>query len=274
MSDIQDVQRVLMGKTEALYQEYHDGTNANALVDPVYPLVSLYDPVGTFVSSGQATQESTGVYYYSVNISTPAANKEGIDPAYWEGSIGSQLVTTDEPQYSNVTRVPWQITEPNAIISSIRRLVGDNNPDRYVISTREMYYFLQDAVDEVQAEINFGYIMSITNTSISWNQVLRSNPFVLFKTRCLILVLESRMHDFFYDAGLVQVGDIKIDIVPAMKIRREILNDLRKEYKELLYEVKMNSGASGGYNIDTHKIGLIVNTLPTSEGLVYDFYGV
>lgn len=260
-----DLNRILFGKTERIYKEYRDSNYDT--VDPTYPLVSIYDPDGVFVSSGEATQESVGVYYYSVVLTTASATKEGIYQAYWEGTIGGSLITMDVPQYFYGMKVPWQTMQQEDVIGSIRRMIGDTNPDNYRISTIDMYYFLSDAVEEVQADFPMGYTLTITSTSITWNQTLWDYAFTLFKIKTLILVLESTLNDNLFDGGNVKLGDIDINVGPILKIRMQNIERLRKDYQELLYSVKMNT--SVGHIIDTYKTGIINNTT-AMDYIVYE----
>lgn len=263
-----NLQKILFGKPERIYTQFRD--SSGNLTDPSNPLVSIYDPVGTFFDSGEPTKESTGIYYYIVSLSTASTTKEGVYQAFWEGTIGSAYTTMDIPQYFYGYRIPWQITQPDNIINSIRRLIGDTNPNNYRVSTEELYCFLKEAVDEVQAEYDFGYELTITNTSVTWNQDLYATPFVLFKLRTLILISESFLNDFMFDASNVSLGDIKIDVSSIMKIRLDNLKRLEEKYANLMYAVKMNVG--GGIVIDTYLTGLIDNTSDT-EYVTYELFG-
>ncbi len=261
-----DIQKILLGKAERIYQEYY---NSNGdLVDPTTPKVYLYDPNGLYVCSGTPTKESTGVYYLSVTLSTASTTVEGSYQAYWEGTIGGNFITQDTPQYLYAYRHPWSISKPSAVINSVRRMTGDTNPENYRISTEDMYYFFSDAIDEVQTEYNWGYTVAITNTAMSFNQTLYSVPFTLFKLRTAILVLESTLMDSLYDGGSVQVGDIKVDVTGIIRLRQENLKRLREEYSRLMYEAKMNGIT--GYVIDTYAIGRINNS--QIEDVTYEPY--
>jgi len=251
-----EVQRILIGKEERIYREYRDADNE--LTDPTAPIVNIYDPTGDYYDSGSPLKESTGIYYFSVTLPTASSTEEGVYQAYWEGTINSVFVTMDEPQYFRGTRVPWQVTEPDNIIQSLRRLIGDIDPDNYKVSNQDLYYYLSDAVDEVQAEYSFGYSITITPTSVTWNLSLYSTPFVLFKLKTQILVLESMLMDSLYDAGAVKIGDIQIDVTKILQIRMQNLERLKKDYKDLMYSVKTNS--IDGSIIDTYATGRLSNT--------------
>lgn len=254
MSDVDDVKKILIGKEERIYREFRNSDNI--LTTPSDPFVIIYDPEGAVLDSGIPTELETGVYYYEITETIlPLDSIEGIYQAYWQGIISGELITMDKPQYFNAYSTPWQTTKPDSIISSIRRLTGDINPDNYRIGTRDMYWFLADAVEEVQSEYDFGYTLTVNPTSVSWNKTLYGAPFVLFKMKTLILVLESVLHDSLYDGGSVQVGDIKVNIVPMIKARQDNLKRVREDYRTLLYEVKMN-GICGSI-IDTYSRGNI-----------------
>lgn len=245
-----------MGKTERIYREFRD--TDNDLINPTSPHVTIYSPKGVEVDSGTPTGESTGVYYFLIDLSTAATTEEGYYQAYWEGTIGGALVTMDIPQYFLATRIPWQITESDSIINSIRRMTGDINPNNYRISTEDMYYYLKDAVEYVQAYYNWGYEVTVSPTSLTWNKTLYATPFVLFKLKTLILILESSLHDWLYDGMAIQVGDIKVNVTPILKLRMDNIKRLNEDFDKLLYEMKMND--ISGVNIDTYATGLIKNT--------------
>jgi len=254
------LKKVLFGKPERIYTNYKN--NDGVLTDPTSPHVDIYDPSGILYDSGTPTKFSTGVYYYEVTLSTASTQQEGIYQAYWQGIVGGEFVTMDVPQYFYGMRIPWQMTQPSNIIQSIRRMIGDTNPNNYRISNLDLYYFLSDAVDDVQAEFNMGYILTITPTSVTWNHDLTTIALALFKMRTLILVLESTMNDYLFDGANVQVGDIKVDIGSILRLRSNNLKRLYEEYNKLLYSVKMNT--NDGYAIDTFVTGIINNTYNSS----------
>lgn len=257
MSDYSNLQKVIYNKPERLYREFKD--SQGNLINPTSPYVRVYDPNGTIVSSGTPTGESTGVYYFVASLGT--AQPEGIYQAYWEGTVGGALITMDVPQFFWLTTAPWQVMPQDQIAQSVRRMIGDTNPNNYRIAIPDMYYFIQDAVNEVQSRMDFGYSLTVAPTSLTWNQPLYSIPAALFRLRTLILVMQSILHDDIYDGGNVEVGDIKIDINGILKMRMDNIKRLEDGYKELLYDIKMNSIT--GVNIDTHVTGLIINSINT-----------
>lgn len=264
MPDYSNLQHILVNKAEPIYREFRDA-NGN-LTTPTTPYVRIYNPDAVIVSSGTPTAESTGVYYHTLTLNT-AGVLEGVYQAFWEGTIGAALVTMDIPQFLLVTKFPWQAAQQNAFAQSVRRLIGDTNPNNYRISIQDMYYFIQDAVERVQTRMDFGYILTVTPTAMTWNKVLTNVPSALFKLQTLILVLENTFYDGLYEGASVQVGDIKVDITSILKLRKENIEKLKEDFEKLLYEVKMNY--VGGHNIDTYVRGLIVNDYNT-EFWVYE----
>lgn len=260
MSLKKNVQEIYMGQPERIYREFRDGSTAHALTDPSRPRITIYDPDSTeVVASTAPTKESTGVYYYTVDISTASANKAGVYTAYWEGYISSELIT-GKPHYFEVTRIPQETGESEDLVNSIRRLIGDMDPSNYRIAQRDIWYFIQDAVKDVQASIDFGYTTSVSNTTgLTLNAALTSDAAALIRFRTLILILNSVLFNGLFCAGNVDIGDIRVNISSAMKARQEMLKYLDQEYKRLLYEVKL--GNASGYEIDTFVTGYVKNTV-------------
>ena len=250
-----DRQVILVGKTEPIYTEYKD--SEGALVDPTSPFVRVYDPDGMVLSSGIPTKEAIGLYYFPVAVTTAAASKEGWYQAYWEGNIGGTLRTMDKPQTFYVQRQPWQWGQPDYFVQSIRRLLGDTNPNGYRIPNIDMFYFVEDAVNEVQSVYNMGYVISVDNMGINWNQALTAQASALFKLKCIILVLRSMLLDFSFNALDLQVGDIRVNVKNTMAERREMLKGLESQYDSLIKKIQHNNAF--GYEIDTYVTGTIIN---------------
>lgn len=256
-----NMQQILMGQTERLYREFRDGSTSHALVNPDRPRLTIYDPDSSeVVASTAPTQESVGVYYYTFSIATAAATKEGIYQAYWEGYINSAHVTMDIPQYFLVRRFPWETGEVDDFVNSIRRLIGDTNPENYRVSSMDIWYYIQDAIKDVQAENDFGYTTSVTNTAgLILNKPLTSDAAALFRFRTMILILNSVLFNGLFCAGNVDIGDIKINVTNTMRERREMLKWLDEEYQRLMYQIKM--GLISGVEIDTFVTGYVKNSL-------------
>lgn len=256
-----DFQKILMGQRERLYREFRDGSTAHSLVNPTRPRVTVYDPDGAeVVASTAPTQEDVGVFYYQFNVTTAASTKEGVYQAYWEGFINGAHVTMDVPQYFLVSRFPWDTGETGDFVNSIRRLIGDTNPENYRISSMDIWYYIGDSINDVQAELNLGYTFTISNTTgLALNKALTAEAASLFRFRTLILILNSVLFNGLFCAGNVTVGDIRVNVTNTMRERREMLKYLDQEYLRLMYNVKMN-GISG-VEIDTFVTGIIRNTI-------------
>lgn len=255
----EDLQRILMGQPERIYREFRDSTTAHALVNATNPRVTIYDPNGALeVASTAPINESTGVYYYTLKVSTASTKKEGIYQAFWEGLVNGAHVTMDTPQYLLVKRFPWDTGETDDFINAIRREIGDTNPNNYRIPNRDLWYFTLDAINEVQGIYNMGYTPSVNNTDgLALNKALTAEAASLFKAKVIILILKSVYFNGLFYAGNVSIGDIKVNVTGAMKERREAIKDMDKEFNAILYEVKMNNIT--GTEIDTYITGLIRN---------------
>jgi len=253
MGTYDDLKQQIIGKPERHYCEFKDANNQ--LIDPTGPKAYVYNPRGVLVSSATPTQESTGVYYFTLTLTTAATSLEGIYQVWWEGTIGGGFITMDEPHYFYVKTVPWQVETPDEIIQSVRRLIGDTNPSSYRVSNIDMYYFLQDAVDAVNAEYPWGNSLAITNNSATF----ASSPCVaqkaLYKLKTLLLVKESTLSDSLFDGGMVSLGDIKVDIAGTLRVRSDDIKRLSEAYDKLMYEVKMNHMT--GNEINTYVTGIL-----------------
>ena len=247
MADIyNNLQVVLMGKQELIYREFHD-TNGNK-VDPIDPLVRIYDPEGARVSSAAVTKETTGVYFYNVDLDS--SNPEGMYQAYWEGTIGGYLVTMDVPQYFWLQKVPHQLNDTNAVINSVRRMIGDMNPNNYKISPQDMFYYLSDAVDEVQMTYNMGYTVAVTPISLTFNKTLTRLAASLFKIKCAEIILTSTLFDVLFDGANLHLGDIRINMRDTIAGRRDLRKELKTDFDNMIKKLKISSGT--GYVVDTY----------------------
>jgi len=261
-----DIQKIIFGKEERIYREYRD--NSNILTDPTEPAVVIFDPNGATAFSGSPTKESTGVYYYSLTLTEASSHVEGIYQAWWSGYFGSELVTMDVPQYFRGILVPWHEHISSGIIRAIRRRVGDVDPDNYRFTNEELLYYFEDAVDEVQAEYNFGYVPTISGATISWNKTLYTNALSLFLLKTVILIMEATALDAAVEAIGVSVGDIKVDVSSALRARNDIIKRFEDRYRKLLYSVTMQNQI--GFSIDTYVTGTIDNSgteTITEEGI-------
>lgn len=247
-----NLQTILMGSNELIYREYRDGNGT--LTDPSSPVVRVYDPAGTRVTSAAPTKESTGVYFYQVSLDS--SYSEGMYQAYWEGEIGGYLVTMDVPQYFWLQKVPWQTSVANEIISSVRRMIGDTNPNNYRILPQDMYYYLADAVNDVQSEFNMDYTVTVSPTSLTFvNQdggsTVSSLAKNLFKIKCAELILTSVLYDVLFDGASLSLGDIKVNMKDTISGRAELRKELKREFSDLIKQVKMQQNQAG-YLVDMY----------------------
>jgi hypothetical protein len=145
------------------------------------------------------------------------------------------------------------------IVKSIRRLIGDTNSTirSQRLTDQELAYFFQDAVNDVVAEIPWDNEVTITSTSVVISNNVDLIALALYKLKTVLLIRESYFNDALFDGGSVHVGDIKVDVTGMLKIRRENLDRLQKEYERLLYDGKM--GRLTGHTVDTYVTGLIKN---------------
>ena len=86
-------------------------------------------------------------------------------------------------------------------------------------------------------------------------------------TIAIILILESITTSFMFQSGNIDIGDVKINITPMMKVRHDYLKRLEESYNNLLYEVKLNGIT--GVSVDTYVTGLI-NNMQDEVYIVYE----
>lgn len=245
------LQTILAGKPERIYTEYRD-SNKN-LVDPTSPKVEIYDFDGNlFVSSSTPIKESTGLYYYIVTISTATPVKEGMYSAYWWGTIGSGLVSMDVPQYFWVQSVPWKPSQSSEFAQSVRRFIGDTNPNNYRILNQDLYYFISDAVKEVESLFPMGYSVTVSATGITFNKTLTNTPEFLFRIKTAELIIANILNDVLFSSGNLTLGDIKINMTDIIKARKEYLKDLQDRFNTLIRQLKMQYNYQSAGIIDTY----------------------
>jgi len=245
------LQVILLDKAETIYREFRDADNQKT--DPVSPIVRVYDPSGVRVVSAAPTKETTGVYYYTMSLASSYA--EGIYQAYWEGTINGQFVTMDVPQYLAVQKVPWQMGLSSELVNSVRRMIGDTNPNNYRISTQDIYFYIADAVDAVQMEYNMGYTATVTPTSLSIVKSDGTAPTALakslFKIKCAEIILTGVLFDVLFDGANINVADIRINMRDTISGRKSLRDSLRSEFSAMLKQIKMNA-YSGGSIVDNY----------------------
>lgn len=257
----------IIGKAERHYVEYLDANGQ--LVDPSNPHVSFINPEGVEIASGLPTKESTGVFYYTLTLSSSTSTTiEGMYQAWWQGEINGALQTMDQPHFFYVKYITWQLDPPNALIQSVRRLIGDLNPETYRISTQDMFYYLQDAVTEINAEQYYGNSLTITHNSATFEKALTIEEIALYKLKTLILVKEAILTDSLFDGASIAVGDIRIDVSGILRARSDDLKRLQDKYEKLIYKIRVDGLT--GYEVDTYVTGVLHNNTEAIDQRYYN----
>lgn len=240
----------IIGKSERHYARYRN--DDKQLVDPTTPKYYVYNPNSVQISSGVPTKESTGVYYFDITLSSGDANvNEGWYKIWWEGTIESALVTMDDPHYFFLKRYDWQMGIADEIIQSVRRMIGDTDPDNYRINTQDMYYYLADSVNDVQTYYPMGYSVTVSPQSLTFNKTVTALAKSLFKLKSAEIIITSVLFDVLFDAANINLGDIKINMRDTIVGRRELKKELKDDFEKLVRNVKMNTSA-GGLLVDNY----------------------
>lgn len=236
------LQVILRNRSERIYTEFRD--NNRLLVNPVTPRVVIYNPNGIEFASGAPTQESTGIYYFVVTAT--ASTLEGIFSAYWRGSIGGAAISMDVPQYFWVQQEPVGLDQPSELIQSIRRFIGDTNPNNYRIATQDIHYFLKDAVNEVQSTFSMGYTISVTPAAVTFNKAVTRTPETLFRIKTAELIMASVLTDALFSGVNLSLGDVKVSMGETIRLRQEYIKQLRDQFAILIKNIKMAGNATYG----------------------------
>lgn len=257
MSYYDGLQVILLDKEEPVYRQYRDANDQ--LTDPTTPVVRIYNPSGSMVASATPVKESVGVYYY--NVSLDSSYPEGQYQAYWEGTISGHFVTMDVPQYLWVQKIPWKMGTADEMVQSVRRMIGDTNPNNYRISTQDMYYYLADAVNDTQLEYPMGYSVTVAPTGLTFTHATRSTPTALaqslFKIKCAEIILTGILFDVLFDGANINLGDIRINMRDTIAARKSLRKELKEEFSDLIRKIKMSQ----------HNVGYII------DNYVYNRYG-
>ena len=238
-------QTVVLGIPERLYNEFRDAYGE--LTDVVNPRIDIFDPSGdAIVSSASPTQESTGVYYYTLTLSTAVTNKQGISQVWWRGSLGGATISADEPRYILVRQMPYFVGVGGDIVDDVRRFVGDDDPSNYKISQVDLHYYISDGVDYIQRSHNLGYTVTISPTSITFNADLTPLARELFKRGAALVILEHVRNHGLWGVGSLDIGDIKINLSNINKERSNAIKELKAELTEQISLLRMSyiSGAT------------------------------
>lgn len=259
-------QVVYTGQPKRVYAEYRNSNNV--LVDPVRPKVTVYTPSGQIaVASTSPTQEDVGVYYYLLSISTGYAIERGVYQAFWEGYINDAPIYS-EPMHINVLDTPYIASSTSAgrsFVRDIRNAINDTQEDEYLIQPRDMNYYVQDGVIEANTMYDMGYTAYIStagndrigrllfykdgvSTSLSQGAKAWYSAHVVRK------ILEAQTYVNMFGPGIVDAGDIKVNIASGLRAQTGVLERLDKKIKTMGDELKMNGSLYIGGTVNTYAI--------------------
>lgn len=234
MSNIFDIQKILLGKPEAVFCEFRDDNGS--LTNPTNPRISIYNPNGsTVISSQTMLSQSTGIYYYI--FTTTAGDIQGYYQAWFSGEVGGLLRTTDKPKPLYVRQLPWNWGRQYEFIRTVRRAIGDIDPSHYRIQDEELIYFIRDAVYEAQSKLPMGYVVDATPDGIVFNKELTTRAEVLFKWQTALLVLKYIINSQMYDVGVIETGDIVIDKSRHLGSKISHLKEQQKQINDFIQQV-------------------------------------
>lgn len=251
---------ILTGQPERLYIEYRDSTNT--LADPTKPKVTIFSPAGNLVvDSADATQESTGVYYYNFLVSTAYTSERGIYQAWWEGYINGALITMDEPQYVEVMDRPviqGSTSQGNSFARQIRNAIGDNFEDEYMIQPMDLNYYIQDGVRKANSVYDFGYNVIVSTagnnktgritftTDGTTSTALSVAARTWYAAHVVYDIMEAQTRINMFGTGQIYAGDIKMNLSAGLREQTNYLKHLKEDLKAMETDLKMN-GATGLY---------------------------
>jgi hypothetical protein len=157
----------------------------------------------------------------------------------------------DIPQYLWIQKVPWSLGVSDEIIQSIRRYIGDSNPNKYRISTQDMYYYLSDAVGAVESIYPMGYSVTVAPTSLTFNSTPTNLAKNLYRIKCTEIILTAVLMDTLFDGASINLGDIRINLSETVRNRREFIKSLQEDFDKLIKQIKMNYNCAGAL-VDTY----------------------
>lgn len=239
MDFYEGLQVVYKGKQERLKRSFIDSQSFSP-INPIDPWVYIFNAQGVLVSSGAPTIETEGNYYFNLTLSTASSTPEGTWAAYWQGTINGEFVTMDTPQYFWVKSITPVLGDGEFIISAIRRKTGDINASQYVVQPQDMYFYLADAVKQIESEYPMGYEATVTPNYISFNKEVLPVPRTLFVIQSAINILESVHHNRVMTGMSLSMGDVKIQMKDTFVAGQAAVRDLIRDKEALLYSVKMN----------------------------------
>lgn len=245
-------QTIILGKDEAVYAEFRDINND--LTNVSNPHVDIYDPEGILVDSGTPVNESTGVYYHILSLSTSSSTKQGYYSAWFSGTIGGLTISQDDPRYLLVRQAPTTVGLGGQILDDIRRFVGDDDPTDYHISDVDLHYYLNDGVDYIQEMYDMGYTITVSPTSITFNKDLTNTARELFKRGTAYMIIEGLKHRGLWGAGSINIGDMNINVTNVNRARATAAKELKENISESIHKLLML--ANVGADVDTYTDGV------------------
>lgn len=256
------VQTILMGQDERVYIETRNASGN--LVSANNVKLSLYDPEGTkILDQVSANEESTGIYYYNISISTASSNKEGLYRAFWTGSIGGVNLSQDKAKNILIRRHPHLYGLANDLVDNVRRLCGDNNPGNYRINEIDILWYIQDGVRLIQSTYNLGYTVEVSYSSITFNKTLTELAKYLFIQGAVLSILKHLRNKNLWGVGSLDVGDLRVNMTNINRERALACKDLEEKLERTINGLKR--GSITGASIDTYYTG---------ESTIADLVGV
>ena len=138
---------IIFGRPEVIWNEYRDSNGS--LTNASNPRIDIFSPTGiAVVNSASPSLQSTGIYYYNFNLSSTAL--AGEYQIFWSGSIGCININQDEPRYIYAITIPIGPNIGSDFINQIRRMVGDDDPDDYQITTQDIIQYIKEGAIFIQ----------------------------------------------------------------------------------------------------------------------------
>jgi hypothetical protein len=257
---------VYTGQPERLYVEYKDVNGV--LTDPTRPRVSVFAPSGAVVvDSATPTQESTGIYYHLLSVTTAYATERGVYQQWWEGFINSAPISLDEPFYFEVQDIPTipSSTAPGrSFVRQIRNAISDNDESSgYMIHPIDLNFYIQDGVRNANADFNFGYEVRVSTAGNDKSgridfflgnvaTSLPDNARTWYAVNTVKDIMESQTRLNMYGPGIINAGDIKVNVAFGLREQVKYLEMLKKDIKKLEMDLKLNG--TSGYWINNYQI--------------------
>jgi hypothetical protein len=250
---------------ERLHVEYRDGNGV--LVNPLRPRFSIFSPSGAVVlNSAEATFEATGIYYYTFSISTAYSTERGIYQLWPEGYINGALITVDEPIYFSVEDTPTISSSAypgRSFVNQIRNAIGDNDPTQYMIHPLQLNYYVQDGVRNSNSSYNFGYTVKVSTAGNDKSERIvflygtaeayLSDPArTWYAINTIKDIMESQIRINMFGSGIVNAGDIKVNVAAGMREQVNYLKSLKEDIKMLKKDLSLNG--TSGYCINNYQI--------------------